>query len=180
MADFLEEISKVSVKFQQKISTFNEVQTSLEYLIIKLASLKESSGVNLKKFKQSLQGNEFKEIELTFTFSSRLRVSQAQEDGEACCQKLTTVILDQTSKYVSERFCEFLDDGGSLVAAFGVINPHLWPADHKHLIEFGNEDLVRIIAHFQSPLKSANFSEHDAKKEWIQFKLESSPWAQLT
>ena len=36
------------------------------------------------------------------------------------------------------------------------------------------EDLVRIIAYFQSPLKSADFSEHDAQKERIQFKLESS------
>ena len=52
----------------------------------------------------------------------------------------------------------------SIVAAFAIINPHLWPT----------EGLVRIIAYFQSPLKSADFSEHDAQKERIQFKLESS------
>ena len=50
-----------------------------------------------------------------------------------------------------------------MVADFVVINPCLWPADHKHLTEFGNEQLAGIIAHFESPLHSTNFSEADAR-----------------
>ena len=171
MVDFLDEISKISVKFQQATSTFNEVQTALEYLIIQLASLKESSGPNLKTFKESLQVNKFKEIELSF--SNRLASHSQGQGDETYCHSLATAILDQTSKYISERFSEFLNDGGSLIVDFGVINHCFWPADHKHLIEFGNEELVKIIAYFESPLKSTDFSEDDAK-EWIQFKLESS------
>ena len=69
MVDFLDEISKISVKFQQATSTctFNEVQTAPPYLIIQLASLKKSSVPNLKKFKESLQANKLKEIELLFS-----------------------------------------------------------------------------------------------------------------
>ena len=67
MVDFLDEISKISVKFQQASTcTFNEVQTAPPYLIIQLASLKKSSGPNLKKFKESLQANKLKRLNFRF------------------------------------------------------------------------------------------------------------------
>ena len=83
------------------MNTFNEVQTTLEYLIIQLTSLKASPGPHLKKFRQSLQSNKFKDIEFVFA-------SNSQEDA-AYCQELTIAILDETLKYISERFSEFVE-----------------------------------------------------------------------
>ena len=66
----------------RETSTFNDVQTSLEYLIITLTSLKESPGArNLSNC------DTFKYIEV-ITMSTSSRSSQPHKDGEAFCQKL--------------------------------------------------------------------------------------------
>lgn len=179
MLDFLAALSVVSRIFQLEDSLVSEVCRTIETGAQKVLKLKEKPGKNLKAFQTDYDSEkkEFKGVELSQPQQRKGRNKTAEtthsdeshSDTEQVLPEDMKSLVDNTDKYLHERFAvHFLGDNKPH-GLFRVFDYKLWPAEMDKLRHYGDDKIDKLV-NLYTPLLSSDEIEN-APEEWLDVKM---------
>ena len=164
LIDWTNQLSEISVLFQQKKTLISEVGKRICELKEKVTQMKVRRGKALRKFITQSTDGQFKGVEIT------QRNRRGADDTPAQINEDIDKLLSDTEFFLEERFIQ--DLAGEPHSLFAIFDFHQWPNRETHQDEFrqyGQEEIEKLVQIY-SPVLTEDEKEN-AADEWLEMKL---------
>lgn len=157
LLDILEELSRLSLKFQEDSTTLSEANQALEKMYLAMTAMTFEPGPKLATFLEEAKNGIYRGVELSH-----------HQDGNSFDARRKD-ILDSLQQYLKQRFDTM--DTTDVLAAASVFDSRDWPTDKKELSLYGTEQISLLCKRFESVLTLNGCDIQELNHEWMDLKV---------